>query len=297
MSLATTTVELTSRRFSVPLDCPCCGATPDTEIPVPVARTARDRATADSARSVEFPYCRHCVDHVARWESAGVLSAGLIVLGLVAAAAVAAGSGVPLGIGVGVAALVIAIALAASRRAQARHGMRESCSTPGKAIAYLGWSGTSSGFQFASLPYAAKFADQNASKLVEDPRIRKLLDQYKLARLAVPTPAAAVSVIPPPLDVGEWIAKIAKTPGRVARRAALSRALDAFREPREREQVIRAVSAIEIAALLAPLDSVASGPEKQRALRQVIEQVRYDNIPDELQQEMLRDLEDRLSRL
>jgi len=291
-----TKVEVTSRRFAVPLDCPCCGATPDAEISVALARRARDRASSDSARGVDFPYCRFCVDHVERWESGGVVSAGLIVLGLVVGAGVAAVSSPVIGVTAAVAAIVFAAVLATSRRGQAKRAMRESCSAPGRAIEYLGWDGSASGFRFDSISYAAKFAEQNSSKLVEDPTIRKLLERYKLARIAVPTPAAAVA-IPPPLDVGDWIAKIAKTTGRVARRGELSRALEAFREPREREQVIRAVSAIELAALLAPLEQLASAADKQRHLRTAIEQVRYDNIPDELQQEMLRDLEGRLSRL
>src|SRR5690349_3630999 len=98
MPASPTTVEVASRRFAVPLDCPCCGATPDTELAVPLARAARDRATGDSARSMDFPYCRHCVDHVDRWESAGVMSAGLIVLGVAAGVAVVAVATVPLGI-------------------------------------------------------------------------------------------------------------------------------------------------------------------------------------------------------
>ncbi|HEY1554066.1 MAG TPA: hypothetical protein VGF94_04485 [Kofleriaceae bacterium] len=290
-----TLVEVASRRFAVPLDCPCCGATPDTEISVPIARSARDRASADSARGVDFPYCAHCVAHVARWDSAGVASSGIVVIGIVAGGAIAAASSPAIGVTVALAGIVFAVVIATSRRAQAKRAVRESCSAPGKAIAYLGWSGSSSAFRFESISYAAKFAEQNAAKLVENPAIRKLLERYKLARIAVPTPAAAVA-IPPPLDVGDWIAKIAKTSGRVARRSALARALEAFREPREREQVVRAVSAIELAALLAPLEHL-TGADKQRHLRAAIEQVRYDNIPDELQQELLRDLEDRLSRL
>jgi hypothetical protein len=131
--------------------------------------------------------------------------------------------------------------------------------------------------------------------LVENPWLRKLLESYKLARIAVPTPAQAVAIIPPPLELGDWIAKIAKLPGRVARRSAFARALDAFPEgAREREQVIRAVSAVEVAALLAPLAQLQSPGDRDRYLRAVIEQVRHDNIPEQLQEAMLRDLEDRL---
>ena len=295
MSSSPTPVEITSRRYVIPADCPCCGATPDTEIAVPIARAARDRATPDSARTADFPYCQYCVEHVSRWESAGTLSAGLIVTGIIAGIVIAVAASVPIGIGVAIALVAVALLLATSRRTQARHGMRESCSTPGKSVAFLGWNGSSSGFIFESISYAAKFAEQNTSKLVEDPRLRKLLERYKLARIAVPTPAAAVTAIPPPLEVAEWVAKIAKTPGRVARRTAVVRALDAFKESKEREQIIRAVSALEVAALLAPLDRMPGG-DRQRYLRDAIQQVRYDNIPEELQQEMLRELEDRLAK-
>jgi hypothetical protein len=294
---STTHVEVSSRRFAIPADCPCCGATPDTEIAVPLSRTARARATTDSARAIDFPYCRPCVDHVARWESAGVLSAGLSILGVLLGLVLAATVGLAAGLGAGVGAIAIALLLSTSRRTTARHAMRESCSSPGKAIEYLGWSGTSSAFRFESMPFAAKFAEQNASLVVEDPKLRKLLERYKLARIAVPTPAAPISTIPPPLDAGEWIARIAKLPGRVARRTELVRALEVVREPREREQMIRAVSAIEIAALLAPLDKLADASAKQRVLRAVLEQVRRDNIPAELQREVLRDLEERLGQL
>jgi hypothetical protein len=294
MSESSTLVEITSRRFAIPADCPCCGAAADTEISVPVARSARDRVAVDSARAIDFPYCRHCVDHVELWEAAGVLSSGLIVLGLLAGTALALAVDPVIGGIAFLVAIAFSIVLTTSRRAQARDAMRESCSTPGKAVEYLGWSGSASILRFESISYAAKFADQNADQLVEDSRLRKLLESYKLARIAVPTPAQPVATIPPPLEVADWIAKIAKLPGRVARRSALSRALDAFHEPREREQVIRAVSAVEVSALLAPLDRLPSPADRQRYLRAVIEQVRNDNIPEALQEEMLRDLEDRL---
>jgi hypothetical protein len=291
---AATYVEIRGRTFAVPLDCPCCGATPDTELTIALAPEGRGRAAADSARSVDFPYCGSCFGHVSRWESAGLMSAGVIVLGVAAGIAGAVISGPALGLVLVVASLVLAIVLAAARRAQARRAMREACSSPGRAVAYLGWTGSASRFSFQSMSYAAKFGEQNANKLVEDPKVRKLLERYKLARIAVPTPAAAVAAIPPPLDVAEWMAKLAGTPGRVARRAALVRALEVLHDPREREQVIRAVSAIELAALLAPLDRMTSTADRARHLQGALDRVRADNLPDELQEALLRELEERL---
>jgi hypothetical protein len=295
MSEPLTVVEITSRRFAIPADCPCCGAAPDAELAIELARAARARATVESATKIDFPYCRYCVDHVSRWESANVMWEGLMTIGLLGGILACFLASLQMGFLVFVGANVLGLLLRISRRTLARHAMRESCSTPSKAVFYLGWSGTSSAFVFDSLPFAAKFAEQNQHQLVESPRIRKLLERYKLARIAVPTPATAVSTIPPPLDVGEWVARIAKLPGAVARRTALSHALDAFRETREREQLVRAVSAIEVAALLVGFERMRAA-DKQRHLGRVIEAVRYDNIPELLQQEMLRDLEDRLAK-
>jgi hypothetical protein len=282
MSTAATHVEVSSRCFALPLECPCCGAGADTELSVPLSREAHGRAAADSARAVDFPYCRACVAHVRGWESAGLVSAGVIVAAIVISLAVTALSGPAFGLGVLGAGVVLAVVLASSRRSHAKRRMGEACSSPGKALAYLGWSGSASGFSFESMSYAAKFAEQNSTQLVEDPRVRTLLDRYKLARIAVPTPAAAVVALPAPLDVGDWVTRLASTPGRVARRAALGRALDMLHEPKQREQLIRAVAAIELAALLAPLGGNPTAADKARHVQRAIEQVRADNVPDEL---------------
>jgi len=219
-----------------------------------------------------------------------VLSAGLGVLGIAAGAGIAIASSGVVGGAVIVAGLLVGFALAGARRSQARHACRESCSCPQRAVAYLGWNGSSTALAFESKSYAAKFAEQNTGKLVEDPRVRTLLERYKLARIAVPTPAAAVQTIPPPPDAAEWMARLASTPGRVARRAALARALDVLAEPRERDQVIRAVAAIELAALMAPIEKLV-GPMRGKALELALAHVRADNLPDELRAALLRDLE------
>jgi hypothetical protein len=229
------------------------------------------------------------VGHVASWDSAGILSAGLSVIGLGAGAAIIVASSAVLGVATIVAAVAIGFALAATRRVQAKHACRESCSSPHLAAEYLGWNGSSTGFSFESKSYAAKFAEQNSHKLVEDPRVRTLLDRYKLARIAVPTPATAVQAIPPPPDAAEWMARLAATPGRVARRASLSRALEVLTEPRERQQVVRAVAAIELATLMAPIDRM-HGAGRQRALVAAQAHVRADNLPEDLREVLLRDL-------
>ena len=292
---AATIVEITGRVFAVPPDCPCCGAAPDTEIAVALARRSRDRAL-DSASSVDFPYCRFCVAHVSRWESAAIMVSGLSVIGVLALIIAAIASEPVLGLAILVALVLLALVASTSRRNQARKACRSSCGTVGKAVEYLGWSGVTSAFAFHSIAYGAKFAEQNSTQLVDDPRIRTLLHHYKLARIAVPTPAAAVSVIPPPLTVGEWVARLAATPTRVARRSELAAALDTLADDREREQLVGSVCAIELAALLAPLERLASPAAKRRHLLTVITQVRRDNVPPPLQQSLLHELDQRLGK-
>jgi hypothetical protein len=285
-----TTVEVAARTFALPMDCPCCGATPDTEITVPIARRAREQVAADSAKSIDVPYCRDCVHHVASWDSAGVLSAGLSVLGIGAGVAIAVASSYVLGGATIAAAILVALALSATRRSQARHACRESCSSPHLAVEYLGWTGIASRFTFESISYAAKFAEQNSPKLVEDQRVRKLLERYKLARIAVPTPAAAIQAIPPPPDAAQWMARLAATPGRVARRADLMRALEVLEQARDRNGVLLSVAAIELATLMAPIDKV-HGAARERMLAAAVAHVRADNLPEELREVLLRDLE------
>jgi len=190
--------------------------------PIPRSRSRSHVAAViralDSAASVDFPYCRFCVAHVSRWESAAIMISGLTVIGVLALILAAIISEPALGFAILVALVLLALVASTSRRNQARRACRSSCGSVGKAVEYLGWSGITSGFAFHSIAYGAKFAEQNATRLVDDPRIRKLLQHYKLARIAVPTPATAVSVIPPPLTVGEWVARLAATLTRVARR-------------------------------------------------------------------------------
>lgn len=296
MRAAATIVEVSGRRFEVPLDCPCCGAAPDAEIAVPLARSSRERA-ADSAASIDMPYCLRCVGHVARWQSAAVVLTGLIVLGSVAFVVAAIASWIVTGLVVLVGLTALGAVVATSRRREARRACQPSCGSVDLSVAYLGYSGTTTGLAFKSIAYGAKFAERNTARLVEDARIRRLLEHYKLARIAVPTPAAAISVIPPPLDAGEWIARLTTTTTRVARRGALAGALEVLHDRRDREQLVRTVAAIELSAYVAPLDRMPSAAARRRHLRATLDQVRRDNVPEPLQDLLVRELEQRLAGL
>jgi hypothetical protein len=196
------------------------------------------------------------------------------------------------------AAALLAWSFGAARRSAARAALGPSCASPDRALAYLGWSGTTSAFSFESPTYAARFAEQNEKHLIQiDAQLRKLLEGHRIARLAVPTPAAAHLVVPPPASVHEWISRIERSRSTVERRNTLRRALDAAHEEADRAQLLEAASRIELAPILGRIDGLASPGARKHQLQRAIEEIRADNIPEELQAAEVQQLESRLRDL
>jgi hypothetical protein len=285
-------VAVSRRRFAIPMECPCCGAAPDAELAIPLARDAR--AADDSARALDFPYCIRCAAHAAAFDRAGVASAALVLVGVLATAVLAIAAREVWAIAPLAAAIPLAIVLASSRRRGAERGRGTSCATTARAVRYLGWSGTASTFRFASPTYAARFAEQNKDILEASPELRRLLDNYKRARLEVPTPAAAVAVVTTPPTAREWIATIEAARGRVARRDALRRALEAVRDPDDRRALIAATSRVELDPVLALVARASDAAAKRHVLREALAELRADNLPDALQAAELDELEAKL---
>jgi len=282
---------VSSRRFTIPHECPCCGAVPDTELPISL--TAGRPLAADTARSILVPYCQRCVGHAQRWDASGVASAGIMLAGLVAGIALALTVHVIAGVAAAVVAAPLAYASRQVRRGKAQAACGESCVGPGRAVSYLGWSGTTTAFDFDSHTYTARFAEANPAMIASPtPQLAKLLEGHRVARLAVPTPAASV-VVPPPATLADWIAKLEAAIGSVSRRATLSRALDALTDLAERQLVILKAKDLEVAPILDDLEGLDGPPAKQR-LQRAIDDVRADNIPEALQVAILFDLEARL---
>ena len=282
------TVQVSSRRFTIPFECPCCGAPPDSELRIPRARGAM--AAADSASGLDVPYCSRCIRHAEAWDTAGVGSAAVLVVGVLAFVALSLVAARPLlGLVALVASIPVALVVAAARRKRAKAGCTEACASPGTALQYLGWNGTLTSLAFESLTYAARFAEQNTGAVLETPQLRKLLEGHRIARLQVPTPAAAVSVSAAP-SVGEWRQKIEQARGPLARRTAFVRAMDAVHEAADRGELVRAAADVELADVLARARAL-SGVGKRQHLEAAIAAVRADNVPEELQAAELAQLE------
>jgi hypothetical protein len=290
-------VELAARRFTIPFECPCCGAQPDTEMPIHLTRVPGRRVAGETARELMFPYCQRCVAHVTAWDAAAAVPAVVALVGIIAGIGLAIADSVVPGLVVLALSAPVAFIAFRVRRAKARAGMGPSCASPTRALDYLGWSGVESGFELESHTYAARLAEQNQGLVANpSPQLTRLLEGHRIARLAVPTPATAIQHVPPPATLADWIARIEAARGAVARRNVVSRALDGLHEDRERQDMLAAATRLEIAPILAEIEGLP-GPIAKNRLAKEIEAVRADNIPEELQAAILRDLDGRWRRL
>ena len=102
---------------------------------------------------------------------------------------------------------------------------------------------------------------------------------------------------PPPLTARDWEVRLEATRGTVARRIQLQRALEMIEDTRPRRELIQTVARIELAPLLDKLQRLSSPAAKRSLLATAIEQIRTDNIPDELQAAELEKLQARLAEL
>jgi hypothetical protein len=286
----TVIVELCTRVFMIPLECPCCGSEPDAEAVI-TRKAGRRRVASDTARQLAFPYCTRCVEHVAASETGSMRAAVVILLGVASGMLAGMLTRFQTGVFVFLWAIPVAWVLVAAGQRKARSRSTSSCVSPHKAIAYFGWSGSTSLFSFESPMYTARFAEQNAATLVSvTPELRQLLEAHKVARLQVPTPASATRVVPPPLDAPGWLAFVQRQTRTVARRIALMRALDSLQDIGDRQAVVAAVCRAELAELLVEVSSLPASTRKRR-LRDALTKTRADNLPPDLAEAKVRELE------
>lgn len=283
-------VEVSSRRFAYPAQCPCCGAAPDSELRVPVTPTPGRDVAADSASALEFPYCQRCVAHVKRWHDAGVVPTGIALAGLITGIVLAFVMSILIGALVAVAAIFVAYGLINHRRGQVLAACGPSCASPDVAVAYHGWTGKSSAFAFRSHAYTARFAEDNTVLLCQiTPQLKRLLDGNRVARLQVPTPAASMAV-PPPRSAKAWIEKIERGTSRVGRLTDTQIALDLTGEDAEKQDILRAATKAEMAPIHAKLGKLSGGARTSYLEQKMIE-LAADNMPPELQRAVLAELE------
>jgi hypothetical protein len=281
-------VQVCSRTFEYPSDCPCCGSEPDGELAIPLSSSHRT-TSPDSARQQRFPYCTRCIAHVTAHDHARTISAVILLAGIGLAGVVGFGEDAIHGVFVLLGTTVLAILVGSIQLALARRRCTAGCASVERAVEYLGWSGATSSFRFASAVYTARFAEANASKLVSvEPELSRLLDGHARAREEVPTPAAPIRAITLHTRAA-WTVHFAGQPTALARRRALTRALNITFDLDERAALISMVAHSELDAMLANIDGMSEAMRRRRA-QHAIDEVTADNLPDELREAMLREL-------
>jgi hypothetical protein len=286
-----TSVEVCSREFVYPDECPCCGAAADGELAIRLRRSERT-VGSDTARQVLFPYCRQCTEHVELWETGSMISGLLVLGGLLSGAANVILGNLALGAILFAGTMVLATFVTSMFRSRAGAGCRPSCATANKAVTYNGWSGSTSAFRFASPTFAARFAEHNEHQLVNvDTTLRALLERHERVRRQVPTPAAPYRVMPAPLTPDGWLDLIAGQSSRVARRMALRRALEVDHDDAVRTLLVDLVCASELRTLQAELAG-RSPATRRRRVDETMAAVRADNLPRPLRNALVEALLD-----
>lgn len=248
----------------------------------------------DQGPSLLFPYCKRCVDHARRYETAKMTSTLVMLLAIVFGATLAVAIDVLAGLAVFAVGAAAAWWFRLWRMKAAVVQRGPSCASTEIAVTFHGWTGTTSAFTFESPTFAARFADQNKSLLAnQTPQLQRLVDGYHKARLAVPTPAVAAGTAPPPLDHAGWMKRVETTEGTFARRVQLQRALEMTETPSQRRELVMLVARAELERVTSRLAAMSSTADKKRLIDQTLEEIRADNIFEELQAAEIAELEAR----
>jgi hypothetical protein len=292
-------VKISARKLTIPPRCVCCLADPDASFDAIYTRQRGKRVITTDTRSWTFPYCTRCVGHAKAYQSigAGAFATWLLGVPLTIVFAVAASA---VGLVLGVTTFVVASLLTSRHRNRVKaQQCTPHCASPGWAVRYLGWDGSVQAFHIESRPYAAQFARANMHKLVG---VSQELQDLLRSDVLLQSGASSLSSFeqsratignqlttraPGTERQGDlllhWIDRIESLKGPVARRNALNQALAELHDPAARRQLLVEASRIELRAVLDKVDSLKTPAAKKRHLQAAIEQVRHDDIPDELQ--------------
>jgi hypothetical protein len=305
-------VVVSAKTISVPRRCACCGAAPDSELEVTASRTTGKRVVRTRTNSWTYPYCSRCLGHVREIESVGAAAVACFLVGAVGGLVVGVALSGGVGLGFAVIAFVVGAIFDGQRKSRIRNQLPSECATAARAVRYLGWNGTVQVFDFVSADYAAAFASANRSKLVNvSSEVYALLEAATPAPqprrsdagdsvAGAPTRAAAPS---PPRGASQddlflkWISKVESLKGPAARRAAVEQGLKELQDPALRERLLLEAAKINVHAALDKADGLKTAQAKRRTLQTALDEVRGDQLADELQAREIQLLTEALGTL
>jgi hypothetical protein len=192
------------------------------------------------------------------------------------------------------------------------------CASPGPPVTFAGSSGNVDSFDFAQKEYAGDFMRANLAKLAAVPHetqrfIQPDVDRKAAAeaeKRALERAAEAekkalerervriAAEVAHDNEVYErCLARMDAAKGPAGRRGALEAGLRSMRQEHMRDRLILEASRIEVAAALAKAEGQKSSAAKLRTLSEALDAVRNDAVPDHLQLELIRCLEDAIAKI
>jgi hypothetical protein len=194
--------------------------------------------------------------------------------------------------------------------------MKKDCCTPGRAVRYDGWHGTHHEFYVVSKDYTVKLMQANRGKLVNvSPEAQALLAEpvsvpprpvpsgYSIAPAYTPPPVYTPQPAHvPSVQSDEWLfgyslKKIQAQKNASDRRISLQAALGMFKGDEYKHRLTLEASRIETQLVLDRVATLKTTSGKRRALQTVIDEIKADQLSDDMQADLLRQLEDELDKL
>lgn len=159
-------VDLSGHSFAFPDECACCGGAPDCELTVSASRSHGTKVVHTESKSWDVPYCTGCIEHIRADEAAGSFARGSTVLAVLLGVLIGIGAGPYWGAAIGILGVIGTIVVFGQLLRRARAKGSTGCVGLGRAVNYLGWSGTLHKFEITSRRFACNFMRANQNKLV-----------------------------------------------------------------------------------------------------------------------------------
>jgi len=159
-------VAVSGNIFSFPPECPCCGGTPDTTLPIFAARASGGRQPRAETRVWDVPYCLRCISHMNAHEKLRPLARVLTVLSVLIGMVVVLASGLYWGLAAGILSLAATLGIFTAWSKHVRSLCSPDCAEAGGAITYIGWQASVHEFEIRSQRFARGFLVANRKKLV-----------------------------------------------------------------------------------------------------------------------------------
>ena len=165
-------VQISAKILNWTKSCPCCSEPANDILPLSISRTTGKQVQRTTTHSWEVPYCKHCLNHMHKFNSGTTWFVVRFIVGILVFFASIAARSVVAGFVLGLLLFIISfipdyLTRKASQKAACRI-MKASCFNPDCAIRYVAMYGTMHTFVFTNKSYLDSFLAANPTKTRSD---------------------------------------------------------------------------------------------------------------------------------